>query len=78
MPSEPSTESSLPSSAASKFADAVRELIRDELGHPEHLQEPSRPAWMQVTWVTIVVVNVVLLVGEVPEAALKNTSFEFA
>jgi hypothetical protein len=71
-------EPELPSSAASKFADAARELIRAEMARPERLPGITRPAWREVVWVTILVVDVALLVSQVPEAVLKNASFEFA
>jgi len=77
-PFAPPIESKPPQQAAQKLAEAIRELVREEVGQSESAGERASPVWIEVFWVTVVVINAVLLISQLPEAALKNTSFEFA
>jgi hypothetical protein len=71
-------ESKSTPASAQKLAEAIREVVREEMGHVESSKERGSPIWVEVVWVTVVVINSVLLISQLPEAALKNTSFEFA
>lgn len=78
MPSVASAESRESTSSASKLAEAIREIIREEIHSPQTPAEKPAPAWLELFWVGIVIANLVMLATQVWDAVAKNTGFDFA
>ena len=71
-------ENSSTASPADRLTAAVRDLVRETIAHPvENVPPPLAPTLSGVIWVSITVLNTLLLITRVPEALLKNTAFDF-
>ncbi|HTB13988.1 MAG TPA: hypothetical protein VK752_20575 [Bryobacteraceae bacterium] len=60
-----------------RLAQAVRDLIQEELHRPAPKGE-ELPSFEKVLWIGVILANIVLLITQVPDQILKDTSFEFA
>ena len=67
------------SSSAERLASAVREIVHESLGHSaDSRHHAGEPTATSVIWVCVICANVLLVITELPESFLKNTSLEFA